>query len=227
MDESFIRILIIAHAILGGIALLSGSVALITPKGNKVHKKGGIVFYYTMLCAAFLAIVISVQPGHVSFFLLVIGLFSSYMIVSGKRILALKFLHTKQKPTDMDAMLPIIMLVAGLIMLGYGSYLKVNSDNNGIVLLVFGAIGSIMAVGDLRIVRTPPEEKRFWLYQHISKMTGGYIAALTAFFVVNGVLPGLWGWLSPTVVGTLYIIYHQRRFRSKGDKILAERKIEF
>ena len=80
---------------------------------------------------------------------------------------------------------------------------------------------------DIQMLRTKPTDKKFWLYQHISKMSGGYIAAVTAFVVVNEFIPGIYGWLSPTVIGTIYIVYHQMRFRKKGEKILEERKIEY
>jgi uncharacterized membrane protein len=227
MAENIVRLLIYVHAALGGIALLSGSVALATPKGNRLHKKTGIIFYYTMLSAALLALFISVQPNHVSYFLFVIGIFSAYMILSGKRILKLKLMYKGMKPSQSHYVLPVTMLVVGIAMIAFGLYLKSSGDNNGIVMMVFGGIGSVMSVGDIRMLRSTPTDRLFWLYQHISKMTGGYIAAFTAFLVVNEVLPGLWGWLSPTVAGTLYIIYHQVRFRKKGQKILAERKVEY
>lgn len=227
MQEKFIQLLIYAHATLGGVALLSGAMALLTAKGNKIHRKGGIIFYYAMLSAALLAIVISVQPGHVSYFLFVIGIFSSYMILSGKRILLLKSLYKGIRPDRKEYTLPVVMIAAGSAMLAYGIYLKSHGDDGGIVLIVFSVIGLVMAVGDLRMLGKTPTDKKFWLYQHISKMTGGYIAALTAFLVVNQTLPGLWGWLSPTVVGTVYIIYNQVRFRNKGEKLLADRKINY
>jgi uncharacterized membrane protein len=225
MSEGYVQYLIYGHAAFGGVALLSGLIALMTTKGNKLHRKGGLIFYYTMLSSAVLALIVSVQPDHVNYFLFVIGIFSAYMILSGKRILEMKLLYKNQKPKQTDFALPVLMLISGVAMILYGIYLSMTKGNIGMVLLVFGGIGIIMAIGDLRLLKSTPTDKKFWLYQHISKMTGGYIAAVTAFLVVNEILPGLWGWLSPTVVGTVYIIYHQRRFRQKGERILAERKI--
>ena len=227
MSEDLIRYLIYAHATFGGIALLSGFVALVTPKGNTLHRRGGKIFYYTMLAGAFLAIIISNLPNHKSPFLFVIGIFSSYMILSGKRILSLKKLYRGEKAKTKDFLLPTLMSLTATAMLFYGIKMKSSGDDNGIVLIVFGAIAGIMAASDIRLLRSKPTDKKFWLYQHISKMTGGYIAAVTAFIVVNQFLPGLWGWLTPTVIGTLYIFYHQTRFRKKGEKILAERNIQY
>lgn len=50
--EKIIQILILIHLGFGGIALVSGLFALIVIKGSKIHKKSGIVFFYTMLASA-------------------------------------------------------------------------------------------------------------------------------------------------------------------------------
>ena len=46
-------------------------------------------------------------------------------------------------------------------------------------------------------------------------MTGGYIAAFTAFVVVNQILPGVYGWLTPTALGTIYIMYWNKKIKNK------------
>ncbi len=226
MSEDFIRILIYTHATFGGISLLVGLVALIVTKGNNLHRTAGKIFYYCMLIGASLAIIISLLPNHESTFLFSIGIFSCYMILSGRRILSLKKLFKGEPTATKEYFLPGLMLLTGIGMLAYGINMKSKSDDYGIVLIVFACIGGSMAIRDIQMLRSKPMDKKFWLYQHISKMTGGYIAAVTAFVVVNGFIPGLYGWLIPTVVGTIYIVYHQMRFRKKGEKILAERNIE-
>ena len=227
MSENFIRILIYTHAAFGGIALLVGLIALIVTKGNYLHRTAGKIFYYCMLTGASLAIIISLLPKHENPFLFSIGIFSCYMILSGKRILKMKKLFCGAKPQTVDLLLPVIMGLTSTGMLIFRIKMKTGGDNNGIVLIVFSLIGATMSASDLKMIRKQPTDKKFWLYQHISKMTGGYIAAVTAFVVVNEFIPGIYGWLSPTVIGTIYIVYHQVRFRKKGEKILAERKIDY
>ena len=84
------RILIIAHASLGGIALLAGMAALIAKKGSAPHKRAGLIFFYSMLSSAIIALVISAFPEHESPFLFTIGIFSSYFIITGYRALKYK-----------------------------------------------------------------------------------------------------------------------------------------
>ncbi len=226
MSENLIHFLIYTHATFGGISLLVGLISLVVTKGNKLHRTAGKIFYYCMLIGASLAIIISLLPNHENAFLFSIGIFSCYMILSGKRILKMKKLFSGSKPRTIDLILPAIMGLTSTGMLIFGIKMKAGNDNNGIVLIVFSLIGAIMSTNDLKMIRKQPTDKKFWLYQHISKMTGGYIAAVTAFVVVNEFIPGIYGWLSPSVIGTIYIVYHQMRFRKKGEKILAERKIE-
>ena len=56
-----------------------------------------------------------------------------------------------------------------------------------------------------------------WLLNHIARMTGSYIATLTAFFVVNnkGYFPELVVWLGPSIIGTFIIIRWRAYYRSK------------
>ncbi|OUU19486.1 MAG: hypothetical protein CBC08_07240 [Flavobacteriaceae bacterium TMED48] len=78
------------HAPLGGIALLSGGISLISKKGSSLHKKSGKVFFYSMFLSAFSALVVSFLPNHESPFLFSIGLFITYFLVSGIRCLKYK-----------------------------------------------------------------------------------------------------------------------------------------
>lgn len=56
-----------------------------------------------------------------------------------------------------------------------------------IVLLVFG-IGTLIFVGEDLILfyRKNSSSKFLWMYTHIGRMLGAYIATFTAFLVVNG-----------------------------------------
>ena len=199
--EKFAQILIYIHAGFGGIALLTGSLALIVKKGNKVHKKSGKVFFYSMLTSAAVAFIISVLPNHESAFLFSIGVFSTYFLLSGYRSL-----NFKQKELDLkiDKIIACLIIAIGLIMILYPVILhgKLN-----VILLVFGIIGLVFGLRDIRLLKDIKRLRRSWLKLHLGKMTGGYIAAVSAFFVVNQILPGIWNWFVPGIVGSGYITY--------------------
>lgn len=201
------NILIIIHATFGGIALISGTGAIVSKKGSKLHRKTGKIFYYTMLISAIIALVIALLPTNWNPFLFSIGIFSTYLIVSGKRALKLKLKHPN---IVLDKLLALIMLLTGLGMiciplLVFG---KIN-----IVLTVFGSLGMLLSAGELRMYYKKEYRKK-WLVKHIGNMTGGYLAACTAFVVVNQILPGVYGWLVPTAIGSLYIIYWSNKIKT-------------
>lgn len=199
--ETFATYLIYIHATLGSIAFIAGFIAIITRKGNTAHKKSGIVFYYTMLAAALSALVIAVLPKHENPFLFTIGLFSSYFIITGYRALRFK----KPNPTlILDKIISIVMILTGIIMILYPLIItgKVNT-----VLGIFGTVGIIFATRDLVLFKNAKKLRKSWLKLHIGKMLGGYISAVTAFIVVNQFIPGIAGWLVPSIFGVAYMNY--------------------
>lgn len=205
--EDTIQILIYTHVALGGIALLSGAIALSVKKGGAVHKKSGKIFFYTMLISALISLLIAVLPNHENPFLFSIGVFSSYFLLSGYRSLQFK---RKNIHLNIDKILAYSIIFVGAMMLLYPIVLygKLN-----IILTVFGIVAIIFGLRDLMLFRQIETLKKKWLSLHLGKMTGGYIAAVSAFFVVNNILPGVWNWFTPGVVGGFYIAYWIRKIK--------------
>lgn len=205
--EKIIHYSIYIHAALGGIALIAGMISLVAQKGGNNHKLAGKIFYYSLLTSIIISFFIAVAPNHENAFLFSIGIFSLYLITMGYRALQYK---KGTVVASLDKIISGVMLIVGLLMiiLPLIIYQKIN-----IVLAVFGLIGSILAFLDLRSYKNPEELKKKWLTFHLTKMIGGYIATTTAFIVVNQWLPGIVGWLAPTVIGSIYIAYWIRKMR--------------
>jgi uncharacterized membrane protein len=198
------------HAPLGGIALLVGGISLIAKKGNRIHKKSGKIFFYTMLISAIAAFIISILPNHESPFLFSIGLFSTYFLISG-----LRGLNFKQKEFELrvDKIIAYLIILTGLSMIIYPIILfsKLN-----IILTVFGLVGIVFGLRDLKLYKDIKRLRKSWLKLHLGKMTGGYIAAVSAFFVVNQILPGIWNWFVPGIIGSGYITYWMMKLNKKN-----------
>ncbi len=209
MTEETIKLVVYVHAGFGGLALLGGLVALIAKKGSKIHKKAGKFFYYTMLSSALVALIISLLPKHENPFLFAIGIFSSYFVLTGYRSLRFK----KEVPSlIVDKIIAWIMIVTGIAMVAYPIILK---GSINIILTVFGILGLIFAIQDLIGFKNPEKLKASWLQAHLGKMTGGYISAVTAFVVVNNLIPGIYGWFTPGVIGGVYIVYWSRKVKKR------------
>lgn len=198
--------LVILHATLGGIGLLSGYINLFPKKGSPLHVKLGKVFVYSMTASSLLAILVTFLPGHSNPFLLCIGVFTLYLVLTGAR--SLKW-YKGLKFFDFALFYSMGFCSLAMIILGVESLME--GSGVGYLFLVFGGIGGSGAIQDLRMARKGPVDYQKGLSTHISRILGGLIAATTAFIVVNQWIPGLWGWLSPSVIGTACIIYFQRK----------------
>ena len=210
--EKLARILIYLHAGLGGLALLAGAIALIVKKGAYYHRLSGKVFFYSMLVSAILALVIALFPNHENPFLFSIGVFSSYFLITGYRSLNFK---RKDPNLTWDRIIAYLIILTGIVMVSYPILLY---GNVNIVLLVFGIVGIVFGIRDIRIQGDPDLLRKSWMKIHLGKMTGGYIAAVTAFLVVNAVLPGIWNWFTPGIVGGFFIAYWMRKLGSTKAK---------
>ncbi|SRX74940.1 DUF2306 domain-containing protein [Aequorivita antarctica] len=214
--EKFIQTLILIHAGFGGIALVSGLFALIAKKGSTIHKKSGIVFFYTMLASAIVALLISFLPNHHSPFLFSIGIFSIYFLLIGYRSLRFKRRNVGSKNEKIIS-LAMVFVVVGMIVIP----LITNGVLN-IVLTVFGLTGLIFALRNIKLYQNPEKLQKNWLKLHLGNMIGGYIAAVTAFVVVNEFFPSFYGWFIPGIIGGTFIAYWIRKL-NKGNtpKILT------
>ncbi|MFD0860836.1 DUF2306 domain-containing protein [Sungkyunkwania multivorans] len=212
--EDLITIMIYIHAFAGAIALLAGSVAIVSRKGGTVHTKAGRVFYHSMVVLALLALVISWMPGHINNFLFVIGVFSLYLVISGKAAIRYKKIEQRSE-LRVDKLVSGAMFFFAIVMLVMAIHQQLNGNSFGIVLAIFGALGLVRSIQDFLAFRNIQKLRKDWLRHHIGKITGGFIAAVTAFFVVNEVLPSLLGWLLPTLLGTSYILYWTRKISKR------------
>jgi uncharacterized membrane protein len=221
MDIVFTTFLTL-HIMGGAIGLFTGTINLARGKGDKSHKLVGKVFSSAMLTAGISSLVLSIL--HPNYFLFMVGVFSVYLVGTGHRYLYSKRLGSGEKPKRIDWAITIAMLLASLLFIGLGIEHLVAHNNFGIVFIVFGGLGARFVKTDFDNYRGRVTAKNYWLLEHLKRMTGGYIAAVTAFLVVNAkyspiVLPGVVFWLLPTVILTPLIISWTRKYKVKASGI--------
>ena len=207
--EKVTRILIYSHAFLGGIALFSGMISLIAKKGKILHRKSGKVFLLSMLSSALTALIISILPNHESAFLFSIGVFSSYLILTGYRAISYK---SKNVNLTIDKIISWTMIVLAFLMIFYN---PIFNNKVNIVLTVFGIVGLFLSIRDLILYKNTERLTAGWLKLHLGKMIGGYISATTAFVVVNDFFPSFYGWFIPGIIGGFYITYWMNKLKNK------------
>jgi uncharacterized membrane protein len=215
MDILF-KIFLVLHISGGSVGLFTGTINLTRKKGNKSHKQIGKIFVYSMLTAGLSSLVLSVL--HPNYFLFIVGVFTIYLVGTGNRFLYLKMLGSDQRPAILDWSITISMVLAGLLFIAFGIRHLLEQNNFGIVLIVFGVLGLRFAKTDFDNYKGKVKAKNYWLLVHLQRMTGAYIAAITAFLVVNAkyspvALPSVVFWLLPTVILTPLIIAWTKKYK--------------
>jgi uncharacterized membrane protein len=218
--ETLAKILLIIHIISGFTALLTGAVALATQKGGKLHRNAGKFFLWGMFGVLVTSCCLAVIRPNILLFL--VGIFSFYMAFTGYRVLRIGKSTPALRATFVDWFVSGLTFVASLFMLA-GSFLNLQalSPEFNPILLVFGLICAGFATRDLWTYSRlqPNSSKHAWLFIHISRMCGAFIAASTAFAVVNlTFLPDLVVWLAPTAIGSIGISYTIRKYKIKLER---------
>jgi uncharacterized membrane protein len=198
------KIILGLHILFGTTGLLIGTFILIRKKGDRLHKNLGKIFVLSMvmtgLCAFYLSYV------HPNLFLFVVGVFTIYLSVSGYRMIHLKKVHLGQKPKAIDTILSVLMAVSAFVFLYIGVRYAIAKQIFAGVFLLFGIISFRLLWVDYKVSTGKVTDPMYGLKNHIGRMTGAYIAAFTAFLVVNNtVLPAVLAWSLPGIIGGFFI----------------------
>jgi len=166
---------IIIHVLAGIIAMLIGVGAYASAKGGNTHKRFGRWFLYLMA-----VVIVTALNGVIFFrdrpFLTVVTFLSFYMAYSGFRVL-----KTKDKGfARVDFLVMIVVLV--ILGLFVNNFRSANILWNPFVVYYLSAYLGLVLLFDIsrflkpNLIRNP----RFWLYDHIWKMTGAFSALISA-----------------------------------------------
>jgi uncharacterized membrane protein len=200
-----------AHILAGFLALFAGIGAFVTRKGGRRHRLSGRTYVFAMAFVSGSALVLFVLDATViRQFLALVAVFSFYFAFSGYRVLSRK--RPADDPGVVDWVGVGLFGAASVGLLAMGGVWYLDGDGFAPVILVFGGIGTVFAVRDLRLFRAESEPGA-WVEEHITRMGAGYIATVSAFSSVNFTfLPTVARWLWPTVLGTPLVFLLVRRY---------------
>ncbi len=193
-------VVLAVHAANGAVALLAGPVAMAARKGQRLHRAAGRLYAAAMVATAVSALYLALATRNL--LLLVIAVFSFFLVFSGWRALSQKRLHEEQGARWFD------WLVAALTLL-FSAALSVMGLAGGgdVTMLFFGAGGSILALREMWQL-TGRVQPGAWLVRHVIGMSAAYIATVSAFAVVTlTFLPKPVAFIAPTLIGTPMIAW--------------------
>lgn len=202
-----------AHIISGIIIGVSGLLQIILKKGGRLHRLLGSI--YTAVW-----IVVLLTGGVLGSLLITLfGVLGYYMALTGSRF-------GQRKNTELnrpDRVIIFAGVLCALLTLGWGIVLLIKGNTSfGIIAAFFGAIFTLSTVGDLREFIFNKQTKKLsghkmqWFFEHFIRMYISYIAAMTAFTVIQNPLPHpMMNWVFPTFIGTSIIFITAQRYRRK------------
>jgi uncharacterized membrane protein len=200
------------HAVAGIVLLLSGLIQIILPKGGMRHAMTGL----TYLCAWLVVLVSSFFIADA--IIISFGIFGFYMALTGWRFANRR--RTTHKLIDkiivyLGAASAVATLVMGMRLISQG-------HTFGWVGIVLGSIFCILTFRDLKDYvikfRTKKSDggKSDWYFEHFRRMYISYIAATTAFIVIQDLLHNTYmNWLIPVVIGFFLMVISKKFFRKK------------
>ena len=171
------------HILAGGLALVSGYLALSVRKGSRLHRKSGQLFVGAMLIVALFGIVMAVGQDVAPAVNIPAALMSAYLVVTS--------LSTVRPPAMgarwllVGAML--VALATGLTSLSFGfEAVAAGGTRNGMPafpFFMFGLVGMIGSVGDMRILRSGTLNGAPRLARHLWRMCFALFIAALSFFI--------------------------------------------
>ena len=205
------------HISAGTLALVLAPLAMLTVKGGRAHRLWGKIYFWSMAVVASTAVGMGLWRPKI--FLALLAVFSFYMAFAGYRALSRKRPAQGQGAAALDWAAALVTFAVSAVLVVLGLVRPGPSwQRLGIVPVVFGALGMILAGLDIGKFVRPSADRNAWWFAHMGGMLGSYIATVLAFSVVNFTfLPIAVRWLWPTVIGTpliaVWVAYYRVRFR--------------
>ncbi|MBX3050137.1 MAG: hypothetical protein KF753_01615 [Caldilineaceae bacterium] len=215
---------IVSHVAAGFTAMVVAPVAMLTQKGGAQHRRWGKVYFWAMFAIFITALaLVYFRPN---FFLFMISILSFYGAFTGYRAIYRKHPERGNSPIWLDWLGAGTAAVAGLAFLTWGGLIAFGLLVSqippvfGLIGVGFGVSLGLDAISDMRSFLQRSADRNWWWYYHISRMSGSYIAAVTAFTVQNVTryMPAELAWLPwvlPALIGTPLIARTVRHYRRK------------
>jgi hypothetical protein len=206
--------LTLIHALSGFLVLISGLAQIIMKKGGKAHRTIGQIYFWSWL--PLIATGAIIGSLLITFF----GLLGFYMVFMGYRFGVKKSAII----SAFDKLFISSFTLGALFLLVWGILILLLKDNKtfGIIALFFGAIFTFVTIQDFleyvlnKKLRKLRGHKMEWYFEHFGRMYISFMAAVTAFAVIQNIFfIELLNWILPTVIGTTLLIVTNKRYFKK------------
>ena len=142
------------HIIAGALGIVSGFIALYAAKGERLHRRGGMVFVYAMITMALMGALIAIVRHRVPEANAPMGLFATYLVVTALTTVRPPAVHARH--LDVGLLLVVSAVAVTLFTFGLIAVIGGAARVHGfpaVPFFVFGGLATRAALGDARLIR--------------------------------------------------------------------------
>ena len=174
---------LLVHVAAGGGALISGYVALYARKGAPVHRRSGTVFVWTMLTMCTVGASIAALRDAAPTLNVPVGALTSYLVVTG--LLAVRPPFRGRRWVEVAATAFVFGVTAAFLsfgMLAVSTGVAIDGMPT-VPYFMFGAVGLLAGLLDLRWLRRGPLTGVPRLRRHLWRISTALLIAAMSFFL--------------------------------------------
>jgi len=181
-DYSIHPMLVYAHVVTGGVGLLSGTSAMLFPKGSSWHLKAGNVYFYSML-------IMSAIGAYGAYFVpemisVVVGALTFYLVMTAW--LTVRRIESKMTwPLLASVAMAIIIAAAGYYF-GSEALMSEEKTKDGFAYgfyFFFGSVALIAGILDIRVLLRGGIYGKHRLLRHLWRMCFSFLMAAASLFL--------------------------------------------
>lgn len=173
---------LLAHIAAGGLALVSGFVALYAAKGERLHRRSGMLFFYAMVGLSVSgASIAALHGGEGS---VIGGVLAGYLVVTALATVRPPFPGSRW--LDRGAMLVALGVGLASVTLGVDTLGTPTGTRDGIPAVIFfkfGAVALLAAASDVRVIWFGARQGAARLARHLWRMCFALYIASASFFL--------------------------------------------
>jgi hypothetical protein len=182
-----IRVDYAVHIVAGALGIFSGFVALFASKGARVHRRSGTVFVYAMMTMALMGAMMAFVHDKAPWANGPVGALTAYLVITS--FLTVRPRESESRSVDVALLVVVALVTATLLRFGFAVLASPTGKLYGMPaapFLIFGAIGMLAVIGDVRAVRAGGVQTirgRPRLVRHLWRMTTALLIAAFSFFL--------------------------------------------
>jgi uncharacterized membrane protein len=177
--------LLSAHIVAGGLAIVLGGVALAASKGATLHRRSGLLFVYAMLTMGISGSILALRQSLTNSNVLG-GFIAAYFVITALTTVRPVSLLTRR--LNLAALVVVIALSLIEIGMGFTAFASPDGTIGGapfFMLFFLATVTTLAAAGDIRMMRSGALRAAPRLRRHLWRMCFALFIAAGSFFSVR------------------------------------------